>query len=167
MYKIEIQDDSRDNTYIIETIAPSVYTIESVDSPIKTINGKFGNVTIEKTDIGLTNVDNTADIDKPISSAVLLALQELEQKILSVSQVVESNDIDFDMPLPSGIDQLRVSYPQALTKMPSLIYCYIKNNNDNIIYENVVSEITLQDFLIEFSDFLSSNEYILNVRVSF
>jgi hypothetical protein len=158
MYEIEIQDNSRAN----------VYTIETNVSPIQAINGKTGNVTIGKTDIGLTNVDNTADIDKPISRAVLSALEELERKILAISQSFENdNDVDFDVPLPAGIDQIRISYPQALNKMPSSIYCYIKNNNDDVIYENSVSEITLTDFLIEFSDFLSSSSYILNVRVSF
>jgi hypothetical protein len=158
MYEIEIQDNSR----------ADVYTVETNFAPIQAINGKTGNVIIGKTDIGLTNVDNTADVDKPISRAVSSALEELERKILQISQLLEDeNDVDFDVALPGGVDQLRISYPQTLNKMPSSIYCYIKNNNDDVIYENSVSEITLTDFLIEFSDFLSSNSYILNVRVSF
>lgn len=40
------------------------------------INGKSlsGNVTLDKNDIGLTNVDNTADADKPLSNPVQAAL---------------------------------------------------------------------------------------------
>ena len=60
-----------------------------------------------------------------------------------------------------------VSYPQSLNILPSSIYCYIKNNGDDVIYENTISEITKDNFLIEFSDFLSSDSYVLNVRASF
>jgi hypothetical protein len=167
MYTIEIKDDSRSNTHIIETISPPVYVIETNSSSVKSVNGKSGEVKIEKIDVGLSNVNNTSDADKPASNAVLSALEALDQKILLVSQLLYNDDIDFDVPLPMGFDQLRIAYPQELSKMPSSIYCYIKNNDDNVIYENRVSEITLQDFLIEFSDFLSSDSYVLNVRVSF
>lgn len=42
----------------------------SVDS----VNGKTGVVTLTKSDVGLGNVDNTSDINKPISAAVQSAL---------------------------------------------------------------------------------------------
>ena len=45
---------------------------------IKTINGETilgsGDLTIDKTDVGLGNVDNTSDADKPISTATQTAL---------------------------------------------------------------------------------------------
>lgn len=45
---------------------------------IKTIEGQSlvgsGNIDLNKSDVGLANVDNTADIDKPISTAVQTAL---------------------------------------------------------------------------------------------
>lgn len=66
MYEIDIQDNSRADVYIVETNT----------SPVQAINGRTGNVTIGKNDVGLTNVDNTADIDKPISRAVSNALEE-------------------------------------------------------------------------------------------
>jgi hypothetical protein len=155
MYEIEIQDSFREQ---------AAFIVETNISPIQTINGKTGNITIEKADIGLTNVDNTADIDKPISNAVAAALLELEQKLLSFSQ---NSDVDFDINLPYGIDSMVISYPEPLSVLPSSIYCYIKNNGDDVIYENTISEITKDSFLIEFSDFLSSDSYILNVRASF
>jgi hypothetical protein len=36
---------------------------------VTSVNGEVGAVVLDKTDIGLTNVDNTADIDKPVSTA--------------------------------------------------------------------------------------------------
>lgn len=155
MYEIEIQDGFREQAALI---------VETNISPIQTINGKVGNIVIDKTDIGLNNVNNTSDMDKPISSAVAMALLELEQKLLSLSQ---NSDVDFDVNLPYGVDRMLISYPQPLNILPSSIYCYIKNNGDDVIYENTISEITKDSFLIEFSDFLSSDSYILNVRASF
>lgn len=156
MYEIEIQDNFRSEVFVVETSS----------SPVQTVNGKTGNIIIQKNDVGLSNVDNTADIDKPVSRAVSTALEELEEKILSILQTVEANSIDFDVPLPAGIDRMKISYPQKLNKIPESIYCYIKNNNDDVVYENMVYDITLDDFFIEFSDFLSSDSYILDVRVS-
>jgi hypothetical protein len=155
MYEIEIQDSFREQ---------AAFIVETNISPIQTINGKTGNITIEKNDIGLNKVDNTADIDKPISNAVAIAISELEQKILNL---IQSTDVDFDVNLPYGVDRMLVSYPETLNMLPSSIYCYIKNNGDDVIYENTISEITKDNFLIEFSDFLSSDSYILNVRASF
>lgn len=45
------------------------------DSAVQSVNGKTGNsVTLVKGDIGLGNVDNTSDLDKPISTATQAAL---------------------------------------------------------------------------------------------
>ncbi len=45
------------------------------DSAVQSVNGKTGNsVTIVKGDVGLGNVDNTSDLDKPISTATQTAL---------------------------------------------------------------------------------------------
>lgn len=44
----------------------------SVEPPVKSVNGKTGVVTITKADIGLSNVNNTADNVKNVSSATKL-----------------------------------------------------------------------------------------------
>lgn len=48
-----------------------------------TVNGKAlsGNVTLEKGDIGLGNVDNTSDLNKPISTATQTALDQKVAKV--------------------------------------------------------------------------------------
>ena len=43
-------------------------------APVLSVAGKTGAVTLEKSDVGLGNVNNTADLDKPISTAVQEAL---------------------------------------------------------------------------------------------
>ena len=43
-------------------------------APVDSVNGKTGAVVINKTDVGLSNVDNTSDLNKPISTATQTAL---------------------------------------------------------------------------------------------
>ncbi|MGN1393441.1 MAG: hypothetical protein ACI4V7_05275 [Succinivibrionaceae bacterium] len=54
-------------------------------SEVTSINKKLpddkGNITLDKNDIGLGSVDNTADLDKPISKATLYVLDELQNDI--------------------------------------------------------------------------------------
>lgn len=42
--------------------------------PVVSVNGKYGAVNLVKADLGLGNVDNTSDLDKPISTATQAAL---------------------------------------------------------------------------------------------
>lgn len=46
----------------------------SAAAPVQTVAGKTGNVSLVKGDVGLSNVDNTGDANKPISIAVQNAL---------------------------------------------------------------------------------------------
>lgn len=43
-------------------------------APVWQVNGKVGDVSLSKTDIGLDNVDNTSDLAKPLSTATINAL---------------------------------------------------------------------------------------------
>lgn len=43
-------------------------------APVTSVNGQTGAVVLTKSDVGLGNVDNTADINKPISTATQTAL---------------------------------------------------------------------------------------------
>lgn len=45
-----------------------------VDIPVTSVNGHLGDVTLTKMDVGLSNVNNTADIDKPLSTVAQAAL---------------------------------------------------------------------------------------------
>ena len=54
---------------------------EKVDSegaaaaaPVQSVSGKTGDVELVKSDVGLGNVDNTSDLDKPVSTAQAQAL---------------------------------------------------------------------------------------------
>ena len=46
-------------------------------NPVLSIEGKTGNVYLTKSDVGLDQVDNTSDLNKPLSNAVIYALNSL------------------------------------------------------------------------------------------
>lgn len=50
-------------------------------APVQSVSGKIGDVILDKTDVGLDQVDNTSDLDKPISNATQLALDALDEQI--------------------------------------------------------------------------------------
>ena len=46
----------------------------SAAAPVQSVAGRTGTVTLSKSDVGLSNVDNTSDANKPVSTAQQLAL---------------------------------------------------------------------------------------------
>lgn len=48
---------------------------------VTTVAGKSGTVTLDKNDVGLTNVDNTPDLNKPVSTAQQTALDTKVDKV--------------------------------------------------------------------------------------
>jgi hypothetical protein len=59
-------------------------------APVTSVNGYTGAVTISKSDVGLSNVDNTSDANKPISTATQTALNG-KQPTVTVNGVVKGN----------------------------------------------------------------------------
>lgn len=78
-------------TYIDNAIATVVATGGSVAS----VNGKIGIVVLDPTDIGLGNVNNTSDLDKPVSTATetRLALKS------DLSHIHQLSDVDGLVPM--------------------------------------------------------------------
>ena len=61
-------------------------------SAVTSVNGQSGIVMLDKEDIGLANVDNTADADKPISTAAQTALSKKVDKV--DGKGLSTNDYD-------------------------------------------------------------------------
>ena len=59
-------------------------------APVTSVNNKTGAVTLAKGDIGLGNVDNTSDANKPISNATQAALNDKQAKI-TASGILKSD----------------------------------------------------------------------------
>lgn len=76
-------DESR--TYVLIADTPSNLSswkfIENPSSPVTSVNGQVGVIVLGASDIGLGNVNNTSDINKPISTATQTALNSKENSI--------------------------------------------------------------------------------------
>lgn len=73
---IAIRTDTS-KTYILSTDSPSTLAdwLEIVTTgAVSSVAGRTGAVTLTKTDVGLANVDNTSDANKPVSTATQTAL---------------------------------------------------------------------------------------------
>jgi hypothetical protein len=54
-------------------------------APVQSVNGLTGSISLSKSDIGLTNVDNTSDVNKPISNGTQNALNlKLDTNLIGV-----------------------------------------------------------------------------------
>jgi len=67
-------------------LAPSTHDVSNdlgyiTSVPVTSVSGKTGAVTLVKSDVGLGDVDNTSDINKPISTATQTALNTKEPTI--------------------------------------------------------------------------------------
>jgi hypothetical protein len=68
----------------------SIAQIKS-EAPVQSVASKTGAVTLAKGDVGLGNVDNTADADKPISSATQSALNAKQSTLVSGTNIKTIN----------------------------------------------------------------------------
>ncbi|TRX34953.1 hypothetical protein FNW52_12490 [Flavobacterium sp. ZT3R18] len=59
---------------LIDVLAPILFLKGGVGGDVESVNGKTGVVIINKADIGLGNVDNTSDANKPVSTAQQIAI---------------------------------------------------------------------------------------------
>ncbi len=64
----------------INNIATELNSVSSGgEGMIESVNGQTGVVVLDKSDIGLSNVDNTSDVDKPVSTEVQSALDSINE----------------------------------------------------------------------------------------
>ena len=87
--------------------------ITAAGAPVQSVAGKTGVVTLTKADVGLGNVDNTSDANKPISTATQTALNEKLDKteVVDVTadaikgQAADAKSVyDIIQALPTGTD---------------------------------------------------------------
>lgn len=76
-------------TLTYNNIADTV-TIDAAGN-VDSVNGKTGVVVLTKTDVGLSNVDNTSDANKPISTATQTALNLKQNSLVSGTNIKTIN----------------------------------------------------------------------------
>jgi hypothetical protein len=69
-----------DGTIQEAKLSPLVQAKLDAIAPVTSVAGKTGDVTLTKSDVGLSNVDNTSDANKPIGNATLAALGDKTDK---------------------------------------------------------------------------------------
>lgn len=57
---------------------------------VDSVNGKTGVVTITKSDIGLSNINNTSDLNKPISTATQNSLNSINNDLSNLTDNVDT-----------------------------------------------------------------------------
>lgn len=63
----------------------------TLDANVQSVAGKTGAVTLDKADVGLGNVDNTSDANKPVSTAVQTALDAKQDELVSGTSIKTIN----------------------------------------------------------------------------
>lgn len=70
--------------------------LENGTGNVTSVNGRVGDVTLDKTDVGLGNVDNTSDLNKPISSATQYALDGKQPNLVNRVNIELGRDLTGD-----------------------------------------------------------------------
>jgi hypothetical protein len=89
---------SVDDADVLPIVDTSVTTTKKINvsqikalAPVQSVASKTGAVTLVKGDVGLGNVDNTADADKPVSSATQTALNAKQDTLVNQSNLKSIN----------------------------------------------------------------------------
>jgi hypothetical protein len=92
--------ESIDNADVFPIVDLSVSTTKKINvsqvkalAPVQSVASKTGAVTLVKADVGLSSVDNTADADKPISTATQTALNAKQATLVSGTNIKTINDL--------------------------------------------------------------------------
>lgn len=88
-----------DDADVLPIVDASVSTTKKINvsqvkalAPVQSVASKTGAVTLVKGDVGLGNVDNTADADKPVSTATQTALNAKQDTLVSGNNIKTIND---------------------------------------------------------------------------
>jgi hypothetical protein len=101
-----------DNTTKVATTAYVKAQGYLVTAPVTSVAAKTGAVTLDKNDVGLTNIDNTSDVNKPVSTA--------QQTALNLKANLASPTFTGTVVLPSttsigSLDSTELSYLNGVT----------------------------------------------------
>jgi len=84
---------------------------------VTSVAGKTGNVTLAKADVGLANVDNTADANKPVSTATQTAL---DLKVSSIISGITGADQITNM-----VSLTQAEYDSIVSKSAATLYVIV------------------------------------------
>ena len=140
-----------------------------IQGVVNTVAGKQGDVILNKKDVGLENVDNTADIDKPISNSMKLELQKhynaenphnITKKTLDLENV--DNTADIDKPV-SNLTQIelnkKISWDDARKQAGGKDPVF--TDTTYTIRDGELSEFNFNSYYKNFIDSFNTNSRVL------
>jgi|688.fasta_scaffold106296_2 hypothetical protein len=139
------------------TKAPESINVNQI-SYVLSVNGKIGVVILDKGDIGLGNVDNTSDLNKPISNATLSALF-LKTDLglfLSLNNFITSNSGNWDS-VYFTVNELSGNW--------NSVYSYINQTSANEFNQQSVTTFILTNSsnIVEVNSLVNSNSSNWNI----
>ena len=97
--------------------------VKITSGEVSSVAGKVGVVTLSKADVGLANADNTADVDKPISTVT----QEALNKKVNITDIVDNLTTD-DATKPISAKQVKLLQDTKLDKNSNAVSASKLNN---------------------------------------
>lgn len=140
-----------------------------IQGVVNTVAGKQGDVILNKKDVGLENVDNTADIDKPISNSTKLEFQRhyaaenphnITKKTLGLENV--DNTADIDKPISNLIQielNKKISWDDARKQAGGKDPVF--TDTTYIITDGQLSEFNFNSYYKNFIDTFNTNSRVL------
>ena len=111
---------------------------------VDSVNGQTGVVVLDKSNIGLSNVDNTSDADKPISDATQTALDDLQQEIPNPNNLV--NQFTTNTQGVSG--RFTVQEPLDANTSDAASVGYVLSKTNDKVSSNTTGEPTGSDVVL-------------------
>lgn len=136
---------------------------------VNSVAGKEGHVVLDKKDVGLSNVDNTSDIDKPISKATQSALDNKADNTdipTKVSQLTNDANYQNNTQVNRAIQKVVGAAPEALDTLEE-IADKLSNNDDAVaaIINTLSDKIGRDEFEDENSTLTGMIEGLKNFKV--
>lgn len=155
---LDLSDVATTGSYNDLSDKPTIPTV-----PVQSVSGKTGDVILVKADVGLGNVNNTSDLDKPVSTATQTALNAKVDSSLLPAAVKTNETLTSINDLSLSGNVLTISYTGengvVQTKnidLSSLTTTDVKVSNANYNASTNVITITNSDstfFTIDLSEF--------------
>ena len=138
-------------------------TIVADGSPVVSINPRIGAIILSAIDVGLGNVDNTSDLDKPVSIATLSALNILQSEI---NLLAPDNTFDIHTVLQSTSANWNDGYSYIVANSgieanQQEVSTFVNTNSSNIIEVDTLVNSTSANWNTAYES-LSTQTYILN-----
>lgn len=114
-YRLKIGSGEKTLWKRLQQIINDIDTRIAVAGGVTSVAGRTGAVTLTKTDVGLSNVDNTADTSKPISTAMQAALDGKAATTHSHTGAVQVHFRGGGVALTTSVDPVMVQIPYSGT----------------------------------------------------